>query len=195
LHHRQRTGEGQHVDVSMYEPVLQLLGVTIAGWDAGGPPPSRSGSRVKGGVPRNVYPTADGEWVVVSGTTDAQVSRMLEILGVDDDAGRAKFGTSAARLKVADELDGLVAAWIAGRRRDEVLATLLDARIPAAPVNDFAALVTDPHVQARGNVITVDGVQMVAPAPHLTGTPGEIRTIGPGLGAHTDEVLREWLPA
>ncbi|NUU20810.1 MAG: CoA transferase, partial [Streptomycetaceae bacterium] len=71
-------GGGQHVDVSMYEPVLGLLGPTIAGWDrkAAAPPPARTGSRVPGGVPRNVYRTRDGHWVVVSGTTDRQVVRV-----------------------------------------------------------------------------------------------------------------------
>ncbi|MCU1461235.1 MAG: Acyl-CoA transferase [Acidimicrobiales bacterium] len=193
LHHRHRTGEGQHVDVSMYEPVLQLLGVTIASWHPGDPPPHRHGSRVPGGVPRNVYRTGDGQWIVVSGTTDAQVGRLLGILGLDTDDGRARFGASPARLRVADELDSLVARWIADRDRDDVLATLLDARIPAAPVHDLAALLGDPQVQARGDVVTVDGVPMVAPAPRLGRTPGAITSSGPGLGAHNDEVRRDWL--
>jgi formyl-CoA transferase len=182
LHHRDRTGEGQHVDVSMYEPVLQLLGTAVATWNPTDPPPMRTGSRVAGGVPRNVYRTSDEHWVAVSGTTDAQVARMLEILGLDTDDGRARFGSSGARLQVADELDGA-----------HVLATMLDARIPAAPVNDLAALLADPHVQARADVVTVDGLPMVAPTPRLRGTPGAIRTTGPALGAHNDEVRRDWL--
>jgi len=153
----------------------------------------RTGSRVTGGVPRNVYRTSDEHWVAVSGTTDAQVARMLEIVGLDTDDGRARFGSSGARLQVADELDGLVAGWIAEHDRAHVLATMLDARIPAAPVNDLAALLADPHVQARADVVTVDGLPMVAPAPRLRGTPGAIRTAGPALGAHNDEVRRDWL--
>ena len=78
LYHRDgRGGTGQHVDVSMYEPVLHLLNGTIAGWDPEGPAPTRTGSRVPGGVPRNTYQCRDGGWVAISGTTDNQVARIL----------------------------------------------------------------------------------------------------------------------
>jgi crotonobetainyl-CoA:carnitine CoA-transferase CaiB-like acyl-CoA transferase len=191
-------GRGQRVDVSMYEPVLQLLAGTIAAYDASRDPPRRTGSRVPGGVPRNVYRARDGEWVAVSGTTDAQVARLLPLLGRDTPADQERFGRSAARLTAADELDGLVADWIAARDREDVLDALLDARIPAAPVNDLAAALDDPHVSSRASVLHVDddelgAIAMPAPTPRLGATPGQIRATGPSLGAHNDEVLREWL--
>lgn len=198
LRHRDGGGGGQLVDLTMYEPVLQLLGSTLATWDPAAPPPTRTGSRVAGGAPRNVYRTVDGEWVVVSGTTDAQVARMLGVLGHDTEEDRARFGTSAARLAAADELDALVADWVAGLRRADVLATLLEARVPAAPVHDLADVVADPHVRARGSVVRLDdgdvGMLVVpAPSPRLVGTPGEVTAAGARQGAHTVEVLTEWL--
>jgi crotonobetainyl-CoA:carnitine CoA-transferase CaiB-like acyl-CoA transferase len=191
---RARGGPGQHVDVSMYEPVLQLLAAGVTTFAAGGPAPHRMGSRVAGGAPRNVYRTAGGEWIAISGTTDAQVARLLPLLGLDTEAGRARFGTSAARLHAADELDALVAEWVAARSRNDVLARLLEHRIPAAPVNDLPALLADPHVAARGDVVPVvdpdlGAVAVVAPVPKLSATPGRIRTPGPRLGEHNDEVL------
>jgi crotonobetainyl-CoA:carnitine CoA-transferase CaiB-like acyl-CoA transferase len=191
-------GRGQHVDVSMYEPVLQLLAGTIAAYDPAGEPPRRTGSRVPGGVPRNVYRTRDGEWVAVSGTTDAQVARLLPLLGHDTPADFGRFGRSAARLAAADELDGLVADWVAARDRDDVLDGLLDARIPAAPVNDLAAVLGDPHVSSRSSVLRIDddelgSLTMPAPTPRLGATPAQIRATGPRLGAHNNEVFREWL--
>ncbi len=197
-HQRARSGEGQLVDVSMYEPVLQLLGSTVASRSPGSPPPARTGSRVPNGVPRNVYRSADGHWLVVSGTTDAQVARVLRVIGEDTPEARERFGTSAARLPVADELDALVAAWIGAHGRDEVLQALLEARVPAAPVNDLDAIVADPHVIARGDVVTVADevlgpLTMVAPAPRLGATPGEIRSAGPALGAHNAEVYSQLL--
>jgi crotonobetainyl-CoA:carnitine CoA-transferase CaiB-like acyl-CoA transferase len=193
-----RGGTGQHVDVSMFESVLQLLTASVAGWTPGMPPPHRTGSRVPNGVPRNVYRTADGSWLVVSGTTDNQVGRLLPILGLDTDDGLAKFARVRDRVQHADELDALVAAWIAEHERDDVIEQFLDARIPVAPVNDLAALAVDPHVIARGDLVVLDddelgSVQMVAPAPRLSGTPAEIRWVGPVLGAHNDEVYAEWL--
>ena len=192
-YHRATGGGGQHVDVSMYEPVLQLLAGTVVGYEPGGPVPTRTGSRVPGGVPRNVYRTADDRWIAVSGTTDSQVARLLPLLDLDTPEMRARFGTSGERLAAADELDGLVATWVAARGQDEVLASFLEARVPAAPVNDVAALFADPHVQARDDLVTIDGLTMVAPAPRLRGTPGVIRGPGPDLGAHNDEVYAGWL--
>ena len=148
-HRDARDGSGQHVDVSMYEPVLALLGPSVVAHDDEHEPPGRTGSRVPGGVPRNVYATGDGHWIAVSGTTDAQVARLLPLLGRDDELDRVRFGSSTARLAAADELDAIVAEWIGARGRDEVLSALLDARVPAAPVNDLRSLLDDPHVATR----------------------------------------------
>ena len=193
-----RGGPGQHVDVSMYEPILQLLAGTVVTYDPNGKTPRRTGSRVPGGVPRNVYRTGDGHWVVVSGTTDAQVARLLPLIGRDSPEDRERFGRSAARLAVADELDGLVADWITARDRDDVIEAFLGARIPAAPVNDLPTILDDPHVSSRASLVRVDDdelgqLTMPAPTPRLSVTPGQLRATGPKLGAHNDEVLREWL--
>jgi crotonobetainyl-CoA:carnitine CoA-transferase CaiB-like acyl-CoA transferase len=196
-HRDARGGRGQKVDVSMFEPVLQLLTGSIIGYEDGAPPPRRTGSRVANGVPRNVYRTRDDAWLVVSGTTDNQVGRLLPILGLDTEAGLARFAKVKDRAQHADELDGLVADWIRAHDRDEVVETFLDARIPVAPVNTVADIVADPHVQARGDVVIVDDpdagpIRMVAPMARLSETPAQIRWAGPWLGAHTDDVLREW---
>lgn len=191
-------GEGQHVDVSMYEPVLELLSGAVVGWEGSGPAPMRSGSRLAGGAPRNVYRAGDARWLVVSATTDAQAGRVLGLLGRDDAAHRERFGKSQARIAHADELDALVAEWIAERSREEVLAAFEAQRIPAGPVNDLADLAADPHVRARGSLQVVDdevlgSVTLVSPAPRLEGTPGRIRHLGAAMGAHNAEVYAEWL--
>jgi crotonobetainyl-CoA:carnitine CoA-transferase CaiB-like acyl-CoA transferase len=199
LYHRDaRGGAGQHVDVSMYEPILHLLNGTITGWDPSGAPPGRTGSRVPGGVPRNTYRCADGTWVAVSGTTDNQVARMLVLTGNDTDEARARFGTSAARLAAADELDALVAAWVAQHGRDEVIDALLDAKIPVSPVNTVPDILSDPHVVARASVVTVDDpdlgpVHLVPASPRLDGTPVRIRRAGPPLAAGAETFLRDEL--
>ena len=168
-----RESRGRLVDVSMVEPMLHVMAGTIAGWDRHGDPPKRSGSRVPGGAPRNVYRTADDGYVAVSGTTDAQVARVLRLLGRVDDESRDRFATAAERQRSGDELDSLVAAWIAERPRDEVVAAFVDARVPISPVNDARDVLGDPQVRALGAV--------VEPGP------------APDLGAHRDEVLADWI--
>lgn len=171
----QADGRGRLVDVAMYEPVLQILGGTISAFEPGTSPPTRSGSRVHGGAPRNVYRSQDGRWLALSGTTDAQVARILPLLGADSDDNRGKFGHAPTRMQHADELDALVAEWIAQHDRDEVLAALLDARVPAAPVNSVADIVDDPHIQARGDLDRIRA------------------STAPALDADHDAVLQDWL--
>jgi formyl-CoA transferase len=191
-----RSGPGRHVDVSMYEPILAIMGGTIAGWDRQGPPPIRSGSRVHGGAPRNVYRTRDDRYVAVSGTTDTQVARLLPLLGLDDDEHRERFGRAAARARAADDLDAAVAAWVAARERDVVVATLLEARIPVSPVNDVTDLVADPHVEARGSLVELGaaGGRMLVPAP-LPAMSGPRRSPAPApaLDADRAAILADWL--
>jgi formyl-CoA transferase len=189
-------GTGQHVDVSMYEPIVALLGPAVVAWSPGDPPPVRTGSRVPGGVPRNVYRASDGRYVVLSGTTDAQVARVLTVIGHDTPEAHERYGTSAARLARADELDGLVAGWIAARPRGEVLAAFDDARVPVVPVNDLAELAEHPQAVARGSLVTVadpDAGSVVLPGPvaHLDHTPAVARP-APIDAVPVGDVLAAW---
>jgi len=193
-----RGGAGQHVDVSMFEPLLQLVAGAMVTRSPGGPEPARNGSRTGAGVPRNVYRTADDHWIVVSAGTDKQVERWLPLLGLDDQVGRARFGRSEDRLRHADELDGLVARWVRRQTREVVLAQLREARLPAGPVNSIADVLQEPQVRSRGSVLDIMDARygqltLPAPAPRLGATPAELRWVAPALGEHTAAVLEQWL--
>jgi len=189
-----RGRSGALVDVSMYEPILAIMAGTIAGWDGRDPSPMRNGSRVAGGVPRNLYRTRDNQHVAVSGTTDNQVARVLDTIGRSSPEDHARFGRAADRFRVADELDTLVADWIARRDRDEVVSAFLAARVPVSPVNDVRDLLADPHVAARGSIRIVDdrGTTVPAPLPWVSG-PRRAPGPAPDLGGDRDAVLADWL--
>ena len=136
--------------------------------------------------------------MALSGTTDAQVARILAVIGRDTEQDFERFGSSEARLRVADDLDAVVADWIASRSREEVLESFHAARIPVAPVNDLGALLDDPHLRERASVVALDDPEIgpmffVAPTPRLSATPGRHRHTGPRLGEHNAEVYGEWL--
>ncbi len=193
-----RGGPGRHVDVAMYEPILQLHGAAATESAATGVVPSRSGNRIRGASPRNLYRTSDGAWLAVSAVTDRLVLRILELTGEDGPEARARFGTAAARREHADALDGLVARWIGRHSRDEVLGRFLDAEIPVSPVNDLGILLRDPHLAARGNTVRLRDerygeLEPLFPVPRLVGAELGPHWPGPALGAHSRAVLAEWL--
>jgi len=185
-------GLGQHVDLTIYEPVLQLMIMSVARYGAGDAGERRCGSRLPGAAPRNVYAARDG-WVVISALTDRVVKRLLEVMGRATPEDLARFGNNAARAANADALDRAVAEWVATQPRDRVVELLAEARIPVTPVNDMAAVFADPHILARGNLARLADPELgeltlPAPSPRLSATPARFQGPAPALGAHNAEV-------
>jgi crotonobetainyl-CoA:carnitine CoA-transferase CaiB-like acyl-CoA transferase len=190
LRHRDATGEGQVIDVNLLESMVQMLGPLPAVWGQRGELQPRMGSGIPYSVPRGTYRCADGVWVAVSTSAESIAARVLALVGVADDPRFADFEGRVAHRR---ELDDLVAGWIGARPSTEVLRAFTDAEAAIAPVYTVADLMADPHVQARGTFIEVDGVTMPGPAARLGRTPGEVRHAGRPLGADTHAVLAEVL--
>ena len=188
LRHRDRTGEGQVIDVNLLESMLQCMGALPSVWAHRGELQPRLGSGIPYTVPRGTYRCADSVWVAVSTSTDSVARRVLALIGVGDDE---RFRTFAGRMEHRDELEGVLAGWIAARPSAGVLAAFEAAHAAAAPVYTMADLARDPHAQARGVLAEVDGVVMPGPVARLSRTPGRIAGAGRPLGADTDEVLSE----
>jgi crotonobetainyl-CoA:carnitine CoA-transferase CaiB-like acyl-CoA transferase len=188
LRHRDRTGEGQVIDVNLLESMLQCMGALPSVWAHLGELQPRLGSGIPYTVPRGTYRCADGVWVAVSTSTDSVARRVLGLIGLADDG---RFGSFAGRMEHRDELEGALAEWIAARPSAEVLSSFEAAHAAAAPVYTMADLARDPHVQAREVLVDVDGVVMPGPVARLSRTPGRIASAGRPLGADTDAVLSE----
>jgi len=188
LHHRDRTGEGQVIDVNLLESMLQMMSAlpsAAAHLDYDQP---RLGSGIPYTVPRGTYRCADGRWVAVSTSAESVAHRVLELLGIGDDP---RFTTFEGRAAYREEIDRVLADWIAARPSQEVLDTFEAAHAAIAPVYTMRELLRDPHVRARHVFAEVDGVVMQGPAARLSRTPAELRWPGRALGADTDDVLRE----
>jgi crotonobetainyl-CoA:carnitine CoA-transferase CaiB-like acyl-CoA transferase len=186
LHHRDRTGEGQVLDVNLLESMLQVMGPLPSAWAELGVLQPRLGSGIPYSVPRGTYRCADGVWVAVSTSAESVAHRVMAILGVGD---QERFATFAGRVEHREELDRLLADWIAARPASEVLGEFEAAEAAIAPVYTMADLVEDPHVRARGSMVEVDGVHMPGPVARMSATPGHVRHAGRPLGADTDAVL------
>jgi crotonobetainyl-CoA:carnitine CoA-transferase CaiB-like acyl-CoA transferase len=186
LRHRDRTGEGQIVDVNLLESMVQVMGALPSAWAHLGELQPRLGSGIPYSVPRGTYRCADGEWVAVSTSAESVAHRVLALLGVADDPRFATFGD---RVQHREELDTLVGDWVGARPSAEVLAAFGAAEAAIAPIYTMEDLLADPHVLERGTIVEVDGVRMPGPVARLSRTPGRIRHAGRPLGADTAEVL------
>jgi crotonobetainyl-CoA:carnitine CoA-transferase CaiB-like acyl-CoA transferase len=195
LYHRDvHDGPGQTIDVSLYESVLSLLGPLPTLYRHNGTLLQRNGSRLSFSSPRNVYPTRDGRHFAISGTAPSAAERVVRLVGGEALATDPRFATPAARAEHADELDALVAEWIAARDLAEVEARFHEANAAGIRVIDMADAAVDPHYAARGAVVAVPDdelgeVLMTAPVPRMSATPGRIAHAGRALGADDVAVL------
>jgi len=191
LRHRDRTGEGQVIDVSLLESMLQMMSAlpsAAAHLDYDQP---RLGSGIPYTVPRGTYRCADNRWVAISTSAESVAHRVLELLGLGSDP---RFTTFEGRAAHRDELDAAVAQWIGARPSAEVLGAFEEAEAAIAPVYSMRELLADPHVRARHVFVEVEGVVMQGPVARLLRTPAELRWAGRAQGADTEEVLGELDP-
>lgn len=192
LQERQRSGEGQEVDVAIYEAVAALMESTMADLEVGGIQRGRTGGTLPGVAPANAYPTADGSDVLIAGNADSVFGRLCEAMGHPAMAKDARFATHTARGDHAAELDALVGQWTALLSADELLARLARHSVPAGRVYTAADMLTDPHYLARDMVQRVTAragfdLPMTGIVPRFSRTPGRIRDVGPTLGEHTTD--------
>jgi crotonobetainyl-CoA:carnitine CoA-transferase CaiB-like acyl-CoA transferase len=199
LHARERgDGRGQVIDLSLFEPLLGLMGPTPSAHDQLGVVPARQGNRSRNSAPRNTYRTRDGTWVAVSCGAASVAGRVLRLVGRPDLVEQPWFSSARERVAHVDELDGAVQAWIAERDLDTVVDAFEEVGAALFPVYDVAQLLADPQVQARDAVTTVDDedlgpLRMQNVWFRLSRTPGRIRFPGRRLGQDTDAVLTDRL--
>ncbi len=186
LRHRDRTGEGQVIDVNLLDTMLSLMGPLHSASAHLGYEQPRLGSGIPYSVPRGTYRCADGKWVAVSASAETVAQRLMRLLGVGDDE---RFTSFDGRVTHRTELDEIVRGWIGERTAAEVIEAFEVAEAAIAPVYTVAEVARDPHVVERESLIDVDGITMPGLIARFSRTPGEVRFAGRALGADTDAVL------
>ncbi len=189
-------GRGQIIDLSLYEPLFRLLEPALIEYDQNGVSLGRIGNRSTQVAPRNTYRCGDGQWVSLSASTQRIWERLCQATDRPGLATDSRFATNALRIENVEALDAEIGAWMARHPRDTVIQVMNGAEVAVGPIFDIPTIFNDPHYAARNDLVEVEDpdlgiMRLPNVVPRLSETPGRIRTTGPALGAHTDEVLRE----
>jgi CoA:oxalate CoA-transferase len=194
LIHRGKTGRGQHVEVAMLDVAISALTSAVAP-ALQGMKFKRLGNRHWGACPTNIYPARDGE-ILIFCLTEAHWRTLAKLMRREDLIADPRCKNHGARLKIADELDGIVADWTRPQPRDAIVQILIEAGIPCAPVRSVEEVIADPEIAARRILIDSDyptrGAIKVSGTPiKLSDAPDSTRPIRrpPALGEHNAEVL------
>ena len=197
LQHRDRTREGQHIDIALFDTQLSWLANVASGFLLSGDPPRRYGNAHGTVVPYQTFATADGHLMLAVGN-DRQFASLAEVVGELTWSEDERFATNPARVQFRDLLIPALAAHFRRCATDEWIQRLRAAGVPCGPVNDIPTALETPQAEHRQMVQTVtdgngDSIPLVGPVPKLDKTPAHIFLPPPLLGEHTNELLREKL--
>lgn len=196
LRHRDKTGRGQIIDLSLYESIFRVLDELAPAYAEAGTVRGPQGTKTLNAIPHGHYQASDGKWLAIACTSDVMFARFAAMMGKPELASAEMYGEGARRLKHFDEIDALVGDYIAGFTRDDFIARCVEFEVPAAPINTIADIFADPHFLARGTLVEVpdvtgNPVTMPNVVLRLSETPGKITSTGPLLGDATERVLQE----
>lgn len=192
---RHKSGEGQTVDVALYEAMFNLLEAVVPEYSGADVVREPSGTTVTGIVPTNTYRCSDGKYVVIGGNGDSIFKRLMTGIGHPDLAEDIRLHNNAGRVEHESEIDQIIGGWCSVRSVADVLAVMEAQRVPAGPIYNVEDMLEDPHFNERGMFedVEIDGKPLKIPAilPKLERTPGATEWVGPRLGEHTEEVLTQ----
>ena len=187
---RERTGDGRTIDVSLYETALSLLSYQLVGYLGTGEVPGREGSAFAQIAPYQVFAARDGELMIVAGN-DKLFRELCRVLGLDELTTDVRFLTNPDRVRHRAELVALLEPPLRERRTEELLATLIEAGIPASPVRNVGEAAEHEQTQALGMLQALGRVTTVAQPLSVDGERIHHRSPPPPVGAHTAEILSE----
>lgn len=198
-HRARRTGEGDVIDLAIYESALRILDMHLTEHSVLGTEHQRAGNRIGSSAPRGVYPCSDGRWIALSGSTQSVAERVLSAIGGEQLLTDRRFATNSARVANAATLDGYIAAWCRKRPQEQAVAELSALGCAVGPLESIGSLAENPHVKARSAIAYLDDpelgrIAMPQIAPRFQNASPQIRRPGPRkIGKDTRTVLHEKL--
>jgi formyl-CoA transferase len=197
VYHREvNGGEGQEVDLALYESLFRLLEFVPIGYDQIGEVRTRNGNTHMYVAPSSTYETKDGEYLTMTASTPSIWERLCRAMDREDLLDEPKFADNAKRVEHKEEVNGIVREWVAARTREEVEAAFDEYDVAYGFAYDVVDVFEDEHYRAREAMVRVPDdelgeavVQNVV--PKFSETPGRVDHLGPKHGEHTDEVLSE----
>jgi len=194
---RTKSGEGQIVDVALYESIFNVLEGIVPEFDGAGVIREPSGTTITGIVPTNTYTCKDDKHVVIGGNGDSIYKRLMTEAGREDMANDPELAHNPGRVVHQEAIDKALADWCATNNSRDIIDRLEAVRVPVGPIYDVEDMMADPHYQARGmfETVEINGQPLKIPAilPKLSKTPGRTDWPGDVIGSHNDEVLGELL--
>jgi formyl-CoA transferase len=190
-----RGGEGQMIDVALYEAVFNLTESLLPEYHVFGAVRQPAGGALPGIAPSNAYPCSDGQYVLIAANGDSLFKRLMELIGRADLANDPDLARNDGRAKRAEEIDQIIGDWSKQRTLEGILSALQSIAVPAGRIYTAKDIAEDPHYRARGVIQTVESagglkVEMPGVVPKLSNNPGAIRHRAPTLGEHTDIILQ-----
>ncbi len=194
LRHADRTGQGQVVDIALYESIFRILDELVPAYARDGVVRERLGADVAHVVPHSHYETRDGEWVALACSNDRMWQRLSVAMGRPELGSDERFAKAPARTARRAEVNGIVTQWVGSLTVPEILAACEQVGAPCSKLLSIADIFPHPQYAARGNMLTVADPrqgELVLPAavPHLSLTPASFRNAGPALGDRTRDIL------
>lgn len=197
LRHREvNGGNGQVVDVALYESIFSLMESMVPEYDMFKHIRERTGSTLPGIAPSNIYLSKDGKYIVIGANGDSIYKRLMNLMGRTDLAEDERFQTNEGRAKQMEYLDQEIENWTKQYDINEALRLLDEAGIPSGPIYNIEDMTKDPHFNERNmfEQIDVEGIgKLKVPGiiPKLSETPGGIEWAGPKLGQHNEEIIKQ----
>ncbi|MBR8333156.1 CaiB/BaiF CoA transferase family protein [Burkholderia ambifaria] len=197
LAHRDRTGEGQYIDMALLDVQVALLANMNTNFLASGKPPVRWGNAHPNIVPYQTFQTSDG-WIIVAVGNDGQFRKFVEAGGRPELADDERFATNPSRVRHRDTLVPILAEMVKTRGKADWIGTLEAAGVPCGPINELDEVFDNEQVVARGMQVSLPhpcgaDVKLVRNPIRMSATPPDARTAPPLLGAQTEAVLRDML--